>query len=212
MLVTLVQAKSYLGVTDASYDEFLTEQLEILSDTIEAYCRRKFEVNDYTQTFYYNEYKDSPPSRELKLFHFPLNSVASVKADGIEMEATDYRIHSSGMLVLSESKYWSGEFTETLEVTYNAGLESTPTPIKSAIYSLIAERYNKKQSGIDVGFGSDVQRLSIPGVMSIDFDYTLQSNERKSTFGMILGNWANVLDNYRSERAISGDVRLAYVV
>jgi len=213
MLVTLVEAKTYLGITNSTYDAFLTEQLQILSDTIEAYCRRKFEVADYVQTFYHNEFIDEEiPSKKLKLFHYPLNSVASVVADGTALDVSKYRTHSSGMLVLSENCYWQSMFTDTLEVTYNAGVDATPSPIKAAIYSLISERYNKKVAGIDVGFGTDVQRLSIPGVMSIDFDYTLQSNERKSTFGMILGNWANALDSYRSERAILGEVRLAYVV
>lgn len=212
MLVTLAKAKTYLGITTSEYDSFLTEQLEILSDSIEGYCRRKFEVADYVQTFYFNEYRENRPSRELTLFHYPLNSVASVEVDGVVLDTSEYRLHSSGKLVLTDNLYWSSKFTNTLEVTYNAGLAATPSPIKSAIYTLISERYNKKKSGIDVGFGSDVQRLSVPGVMSIDFDYSLQANERKSTYGMILGNWVNVLDSYRSERALMGSVRLAYVV
>jgi hypothetical protein len=73
------------------------------------------------------------------------------------------------------------------------------------MYELIEERYNKKVAGVALNFGSDVQRLSVPGVMSIDFDYTLQNNERDSKFGMFIKGYANVLDSFRSERSILAD-------
>ncbi len=47
--------------------------------------------------------------------------------------------------------------------------------------------------------------------MSIDFDYTLQANERKTGFGMILGNYVNILDQYRSERPLIGAIKENYV-
>jgi hypothetical protein len=77
--------------------------------------------------------------------------------------------------------------------------------------SIIEERYNKKKSGISLNFGSDVQRVSIAGTISVDFDYSLQSNERVSAYGTILGNYINVLDQYRSERVLTGSGMITYV-
>ncbi len=38
MLVSLADMKTYLGIGDASYDDFLTEQLVLFSSAIEGYC------------------------------------------------------------------------------------------------------------------------------------------------------------------------------
>ena len=70
----------------------------------------------------------------------------------------------------------------------------------------VVDERNNKINNIAPNFGSNVQRLSIPGTMSIDFDYTLQANERSSSFGMFLGNYINVVDYYRSERVAIGQV------
>ena len=79
-----------------------------------------------------------------------------------------------------------------------------PLTLKSAIKSIVATRYNKYVAGVGLNFGSDVQRISIPGAISIDFDYTLQNNERKTAFGALLGDQINVIDYFRSERAVIG--------
>lgn len=215
MLVSLNDMKNYLGIplVDTTYDQFLTDQLELISDILEAYCRRKFLSASYTQTFYRDEFnEDTQRLRQLILFHYPLTSITSVTADGELVTADLYRFNESGILMRVDGSDWKHMFCEDLVVEYTSGYADTPSIIKNVVFTLVSERYNKKKSGIDLGFGNDVQRVSIPGVMSIDFDYTLQSNERKSTFGMILGNWANALDYYRSERAILGTVELNYVV
>ena len=86
-----------------------------------------------------------------------------------------------------------------------------PTTIQYVVKAIVEERYNKKLSGVSLNFGSDVQRISIPGTISIDFDYTLTSNDRVNAFGNLLGSYLNLLDFYRSERAILGASRLNYV-
>jgi len=98
-----------------------------------------------------------------------------------------------------------------LEIVYVAGYAALPAPIKSVELSILEERYNKKKSGISLNFGSDVQRVSIAGTISVDFDYSLQSNERVSAYGTILGNYINVLDQYRSERVLTGSGMITYV-
>lgn len=215
MLVTLDDTKNYLSIplVDTTYDAFLTEQIELLSDTVEVYCRRKFLANDYVQTIYMDEVKElNEVDYSLKTFYYPLNSVASLTVDGEVLDPSEYRINSNGFITRANKQKWIFTAYENIVVSFNAGYPSTPPIIKSVIYTLISERYNKKKSNIGLDFGSDVQRVSIPGVMSLDFDYTLQSNDRKSTLGMILGNWANSLDYYRSERAVIGTVENNYVV
>jgi hypothetical protein len=200
--------KSYLGIAsgNTSYDSFLTEQLVLLTDVITAYCRRNFESATYVQTFYKDE---NCEAKSISVFQYPLISVTSVVEDGQTLSTDFYRLNKpSGTIVGQDKVFFRAKQTD---VTYVAGFATVPSPVQSVVKSIVQERYNKKSSGISLDFGSDVQRISIPGAISIDFDYTLSNNERSSAFGSILGNHANVLDFYRSERAIIGSDKLTYI-
>lgn len=204
MLSTLAEVKTRLGITTDADDAFLTQQITLISDVIEAYCRRKFEEADWVQTFYK---EDMTSVKELVLFHFPVSEISDLQIDDVPVTAL--RLHKESGTVRRSDK---GNFTgEVIEVTYTAGYAEIPTPILDVLDSIVGSRYNKKKSGVSLDFGSDVQRISIPGAISIDFDYSLANNERKSAFGTILGNHANVLDSYRSERAVVGSSTLKYV-
>jgi hypothetical protein len=207
-LVTLAEMKTYLGITGNDDDAFLTEQIELISDTIEAYCRRKFAQASYVQTWYTDDFNYRNP-REILPFHFPIISVTTLKVDGVTADSEEYRIHKPTGIIKLLSDF--DHSWDELELTFSAGFATIPTIVKSVVYQLVEERYNKKKSGVSLNFGSDVQRVSIPGTISIDFDYSLQTNERSSAFGQILGNTLNVLDNYRSERAFTHIKELDFV-
>lgn len=216
MLVSLVEMKSYLGIdpSDTTYDSFLTLQLEVVSDSIEGYCGRKFEVKKWIQTIYK---QDQVNQDKIFLYQYPLTSnVTSItKDDGTNIDLEEIvHVFGPGLIRrLGEGGVFSSMFFDTakIEVKYESGYATIPSQIRQVVYSIVSESYSKKKIGIDVNFGNDVQRMSIPGVVSIDFDYTLNVNERKSKYGMILGNWANVLDQFRSERTV-GCGTLGYIV
>ncbi len=207
MLDTLANVKTRLGITGTTYDTFLTAQITLVSDVIEAYCRRKFTTATWKQNIYR---EDSSPAVRFTLFHFPVQSITTLKEDGTTLSADNFRINKpSGTITGIDGKsFFSAKDTE---ITYVAGYTTIPSPILDVLDSVVQERYNKKTSGVSLDFGSDVQRISIPGVISIDFDYSLANNERTATYGVILGSKANILDDYRSERAIIGSGKLEYV-
>lgn len=206
MLDTLANIKSRLGITTTDFDAFLTAQGELVSDVIEAYCRRKFLEADWVQTFYRGDYQ---PSKLLELYHFPVTSVSIVEDGADPLDDDNFRLHKPTGRITRQDQgfFWAKETV----ITYTAGEETCPRPVLAVLDSIIQERYNKKISGVDLNFGSDVQRISIPGTIAIDFDYTLNNNDRKSAFGVILGNNVNILDDYRSERAVLGSGKLEYV-
>lgn len=206
MLDTLENVKARLGITVNTYDTFLTQQITMISDVIEAYCRRKFLKAAYVQTFY----KEDITSRNtLELFHFPAHDGVVMDFDNVEVDDTSYRLHKpTARLIAPYSLFGQSQITT---VEYEAGYDTCPTPILAVLDALVSERYNKKVAGVDLNFGSDVQRISIPGAISIDFDYSLANNERKSAYGTIIGNYTNVLDDWRSERAVVGSGKLSYV-
>ncbi len=197
MLVTLANMKSYLGITSGTYDTFLTEQLNLISDTVEAYCRRIFSQGSYTQLWYNDHDGEKANLKKMLPFHFPLITVTSLKIDGVLLDTDEYRIHkpTGEIKVIAPPADW-----DEVELIYSAGFATIPTPIDAVVKQLVSERYNKKISGVQLNFGSDVQRVSIPGTISIDFDYSLDNNKKESTFGTILGSYVNSLNFYRSER------------
>jgi hypothetical protein len=214
MLVTLAEMKTFLGISTTDYDAFLTLQLQIVSEAVEGYCNRVFADTDYTQFFFEEDFY-SLSKRTMSLYHFPLTDITAVEEADTEdattwLPVTPYRHHDpTAVLTATEGGFF--RLGRVLKVEYSAGYATIPAVVSSVVYSIVQERYNKKVNGIDLNFGSDVQRVSIPGTISIDFDYSLSTNERKSAYGAILGNNLNLLDPYRSERALVGDSRLSYV-
>lgn len=211
MLVTLTDIKTYIGVTVNTYDAFLNQQIALISDAIEGYCGRKFAQANYVQTFHKDDYPHA--QKELYLYHYPVIGVPVVKDENnIVIDAEDYRVQKELAHLKMEEDYFLRYVRSKVIVEYTAGYAAIPGLIQSVVYDLVEQRYNKKVSGVALNFGSDVQRISIPGTLSIDYDYSLSTNERKSKFGTILGNTLNILDPFRSERGVGQYGTIAYVV
>lgn len=208
MLVDLADIKSYLGISVATYDDFLKQQGALLSDAIENYCGRKFLETDYKQTFYAADYEDVVKS--LYLFHYPIIGDVVISEDSVDVTSeVAFRIHKPSGKIIRPDMFFAG--VDEVLVEYTAGYATLPPSIEGVFLSLIEEKYNKKLSGVPLNFGSDVQRISIPGVISLDMDFTLESNQRKTAYGVYLGSYVNVLDLWRSERRIIGSGKLEFV-
>ncbi len=208
MLVTLAEMKTYLGLSVTTYDAFLTEQINIISAAIEGYTGRKLNSTAYVQKFYADEYDRT--KKYLETFQYPLITVTYVKEAGVTVDSSEYRVQLPwGRITKPFVNFFAN--CEDVEISYTAGYATIPLEIKSVVYSLVEEKYNRKLSGIPLNFGQDVQRVAIPGTISVDFDYSLNSNERKNKYGTILGSYLNIIDPYRSERVIVGPGRITYV-
>lgn len=208
MLLTLDYMKGYLGIPtlDTSNDAFLTEQCEIVSDAVEMYCQRVFKEKTWKETVHGPELRNLTKYR---LYQFPVTTVTSVKINGGDPLDDVILYKSAG--IISRNKGFCLKADDVMEITYTAGFSTIPPIIRSVVMSVVAERYNKKKAGIDLSFGSDVQRVSIPGVISIDYDYSLTSNDEKTLLGSILGNHLNALTLFRSERSVLGSGELVNV-
>ncbi|RTL04480.1 phage gp6-like head-tail connector protein [Candidatus Dependentiae bacterium] len=208
MLATLAEVKSYLGETTTTYDAFLTQQITMISEAIEQYCQRTFLEDTYVQTYYKDDFTTLPA--KLPLYHYPVATISQVKQDDAIVTEVP-RLHKPTGMMVSADRFFLGY--KTLEITYTAGflVADVPSPIKNVVYALCEEKYNRKKSGISLNFGSDVQRISIAGSISIDYDYSLNNNERANGLGTILGSHLNVLDAYRSERRLMGSSVMAFV-
>lgn len=212
MLGSVEEFCEWAGIDSESLTDedaiFIETQLTLLDEAVRTYCRREFELKTYKQTFYSEDYY---PERELQLYQYPVKELISVEEDSValtEDQLEEIRLHKPTAILKRRSGFHLAMETE---VTYSAGYEIIPPIIMNVIYSITQERYNKKKAGIQLSFGSDVQRVSIPGTISVDFDYSLQNNESTSRLGTILGSYVNQLNEYRSERTVIGSGKLQYV-
>lgn len=211
MLVPLSKLKEVLKipVADTSSDAFLLQWGTIISNAVEIFCRRKLLAADYIETQYYDD--DGVLNDSLMLYQYPLNSVTSITPEGQDpLDLSTMRLQKSvGVVFCKHGFYRNG--ADSIEIKYNAGFVTLPPVIEMVVTSLVQEKYNREKTGMDLNFGSDVQRISIPSTISIDFDYTLTNNDPNNEMGQILGNYMNVLTPFKSERAISPQGRVVYV-
>jgi hypothetical protein len=220
MLDTLSNVKTRLGITTTDWDTFLTNEIQLVSDAIEGYCGRSFAQRSWSQTFYNEEHH---PSKQIVLYHYPVTSIASIIEDTnppssptpAPVDPTIYRFHGPTGIINAnrwQAKTFFYPFLYSTTIVYTAGYAAIPTPILCVLDSVIQERYNKRTSGVNLAFGSDVQSITIPGSIAIQFDFSLKNNLRTSTYGVILGVNANILDPWASERQVLGSGKLEYVV
>lgn len=200
-LVTLVELKDRLGITTSDDDLFLQAEIDYISDVVSNYCGRNFEQASYTQTIYRDE---SGLIDSFYLYHFPVSAISEIRVDSTVWAVDNYRFNKK----TGKIKFNYHVNYNEIEIDFTAGylVSDVPLIVKNVVYSIVEERYNKKKSGVALNFGSDVQRISVAGVMSIDFDYTLENNERAKRYGMVIGNYSNMLDPYRSERVVIGNL------
>lgn len=206
MLVSLDDIKAYLGIDplETEFDAFLTQQGQLFSDVIESYCGRKFLEDEYIETMYAKDVEVFP--RQLKLFHYPVSTVAYVRID--DEDLTEYRLQKEKGILINDSDW---RVRDQIEVRYTAGYQTLPSQIEHVLLTLVKQNFNLQQAGVETSFGANVQRVNIAGVMSLDFDYSLESNKRSNAYGSLLGQYLNVLDLFRSERRVIGNGKLEFV-
>jgi hypothetical protein len=220
-LVALNDLKDYLGIALANvdHDDFLNSEISLFDNTVLNYCNRIFEQTTITEIIYHDDFSDR---KQHYLYHHPVISITSITEkhpDNSDVAVTGFRFNKRvGRVEIVESSFNTRSYLfqnysvgSSLEFVYEAGYTTVPLEIQESIKALIQARFNRKQSGVDLNLGNNVQRISIPGVMGIDFDYTLNSNERSNKYGMLLGDYLNVFDNYRSERTLIGDNSEVYL-
>lgn len=77
-LITLANAKTYLGVSDSDHDTEIGWAIDAATDYIEKHCRYKFIARDYTQWI------DGTGDSILELPQRPLNSVSQVSTGQVQ--------------------------------------------------------------------------------------------------------------------------------
>jgi hypothetical protein len=139
-LTTLSNLKEYLDIEadDTEFDSLLSRLIEASSRQIEAYCRRAFDIQSYSETY------DGNASDILFLKQAPIVSVASLSVDDQAVAGEDFKVYDDYVRLLSRL-FTPGTLNVSVVYTagfYDAQAESPPADIENACIQLAAFKYN----------------------------------------------------------------------
>jgi hypothetical protein len=181
-LTSISDLETYTGKTITGTDDeaLYTSLIDSVSAEIETICYRKFNADDYTETF------DGNGTTELYLNQFPINTVTTVEYGTpfdvannprIEIESDEYVIDSNiGML---EFLFSSAEKNQYFKISYNAGYTTIPADL-----NLIATKW------VETSFNNTKVNGNYKSEKLGDYSYTVMTNsERTSSMKTDLAKW-----------------------
>lgn len=192
-LTTLDRAKAYLGISGDSKDTFLTMVINQATGFAEAFCKRRFLRQTYT-----NEVYDGSGTPEIVLKQFPVATLSSLQVNAgtigspswQTIDATLYGFYEDGRITLGspEASFLSapgGSFlceAQKYRATYAAGylidfdhendptLHTLPQEVEYAVLKLVGARLNtSKSEGLESAKVGDIS-MSFRKVVDQDGD------------------------------------------
>lgn len=125
MLTTLSNCKSYLNLTTNDDDEFIKQLIKYATSTIEGYCGRKFESQEYVEEIHIAKNK-------IFTSNYPITEVSEILLDGNKID--NYKIISSYIVLNNKQMTMTGGYSypdkneQTAIITYTAGYETFDLP------------------------------------------------------------------------------------
>lgn len=170
-LVTVGDAKTFLGLSGSGHDELITQLINQATDYIERKCQRRFASTAYSQEEY-----DGTGTVELVLKQFPVVSFTSLERNQVPdntdswetVDADDYWVENASGIITKTSKFYKG--TRNYRVSYTAGYSTIPYDLQFACCLLVGEVFNARK-----GMGLRSESL---GDHSVVFEATGQANPR----------------------------------
>lgn len=187
-MISLATVKAFIGEQTTDNDAHLSTEILLLTRVFDNYCFRKFTKSDHTQTFELAKAK-----KLVFVDQFPVNTVDSVQVDGEDVPYT-YNIESGE--IIADDCFQAG----TLKIEYNAGYDELNIDelLKNIFLSILKIRYERFKAGTLESGQEDIKRLSITGVMTVEYN-----DKRDSNFNDYLEGYQDALAFFRSERALT---------
>lgn len=141
-LTTTAKVKSYLEITDTSYDDEFDKIVSRASKFIQSQTHRQLVETTYEETI------DGEGVKELYLSEYPVISVSSIVVDdttvydGSSQDGNDYYIYNDSGLIIRDIA-WEEDY-QNIVVTYDAGYATIPGDLEQACIELVAFKYHNK--------------------------------------------------------------------
>jgi hypothetical protein len=144
MLTSLCDVKDFLNITVTDYDTYLTNRIIAATGAVQRYCRRKFWLQNITETL------DGPGSTTRLLGHYPVLSVTQVTVgNGYTtpqvISGSDIWVKEDGtigIVVDSQSPVgWFQYGDQSVVAEYVAGYAQIPAEIQEAVAIIVRNQY-----------------------------------------------------------------------
>jgi hypothetical protein len=150
-LLTLDQAKAYLGITDTAQDALLTTYIDSVSAAVNNYCDRIFVRQGYSDQFRYL-YHWLAPGKPLRTRQFPIATdiaaapVLTVTENGAAIDPTGWEVELNTGAVyrldtLGAVTSWTGT---SIVLAYDGGYDDIPSDVESAAIDWLNARWASK--------------------------------------------------------------------
>ena len=193
---TLQNIKDYLGIVDATDDVWLQLTLDAVTDAIEAYCERKFELDADVA-----EYPEAENQQDFYVYRYPLVSIQSMTVDDSAMDSVNMRIVGNlGKIILAYPR------TGDVVLNYTGGYSVIPPSIVYVINESMKRAYEGKDVSSTTG---GIKSERIDGVVTtayFDSDSTGDSSGGAENAPDLIAPYAMMLDSYMSDTAVGGVV------
>jgi hypothetical protein len=165
-LTTLDSVRSYMRLvaSDTRLDDAIETGIVLVEDELKyLFGGRIIQADDYVLDI------DGTGTDELKLLHYPINSVTSIRVDGDQVfdgrtvvDSGVYAIDKAAGIIKHKYGRWP-EGTGNIRVTYNGGFPVVPADIERLCNVLIAE-WCQREEQIEGGQGQgEISNESISG-------------------------------------------------
>jgi hypothetical protein len=128
-LVTVSEAKVYLGVAGTADDANIALQISAASEAISTFCGRTFQVETVRETFW-----GARGAEQLSLSRWPVSQIVSVREDGTLLVAADYQNDSRKGLLRRLSGDGAIAWGNKVVVEYSAGFVNIPAGLREACF------------------------------------------------------------------------------
>lgn len=151
-LITVDEAKSWLGIVGTGEDTLLTTICNAVDTFVKKYCNREFESTTRTEKYH------GTGSRELLLREYPVAEVSSIKINDVAESVSDYDLdNEAGVLYSKAGNIPRGVYN--VQVTYTGGYtaQNLPADLKMGLYLAVESLYRRYK---DRAVGLESQTIS----------------------------------------------------
>lgn len=197
MIVTLQEAKTFLGITTADKDAKIQRQIAIATTMIEHYCHRTFALQNYTQTWIGVERFNTSFWEQVFVDAFPIKETTEVRLNGNVILPIAYQVFpKKGCYFFQTSILTDASVKENLkfEIDFSGGYETIPESLKSIVLYYI-------KAGVDNDENQDSFLPSNPNVKMINLQGKIRIEKYdwdRSTEIILNSKNKYVLDAYKS--------------
>lgn len=187
---------TFLGTTILPNDAQATLAIAEATAVIQNYCNQKIEQTQSDTTLL-----DGTGSTKLFLPELPVNSIASVKVDGVLLDPTQYALAENGVLWRKYGSWTVG--ARNIEITYSHGYANIPEDIKGVCYRSASRLYQAQLKALRQDFVSGLQSVSV-GDWSETYENaggsSGESDKGVSAARTLLMSEKDILNKYRYKR------------